>query len=221
MIETVALQEIPDPTQEEDPLKVLEDPPPPRAMTEMCFISETWAAELKKTKSVKPLKNVVKSAVLNLLKTLTPMNAVVLLSSPSILVMMQLKASDSTTLNLMAERSVSKSQREFVDIKRLLVNILDTTNPVEVVVAAEEAPLLVTEEDLPEAAEEIQEIDTQIEETEIETAEETDIVQDQEKDIIDHLVTEAIPDPEEEDKSRSIFILSRQRQLNKQTIIIV
>lgn len=221
MIETVALQEIPDPTQEEDPLKVLEDPPPPRAMTEMCFISETWAAELKKTKSVKPLKNVVKSAVLNSLKTLTPMNAVVLLSSPSILVMMQLKASDSTTLNLMAERSVSKSQREFVDIKRLLVNILDTTNPVEVVVAAEEAPLLVTEEDLPEAAEEIQEIDTQIEETEIETAEETDIVQDQEKDIIDHLVTEAIPDPEEEDKSRSIFILSRQRQLNKQTIIIV
>jgi len=221
MIETVALQEIPDPTQEEDPLKVLEDPPPPRAMTEMCFISETWAAELKKTKSVKPLKNVVKSAVLNSLKTLTPMNAVVLLSSPSILVMTQLKASDSTTLNLMAERSVSKSQREFVDIKRLLVNILDTTNPVEVVVAAEEAPLLVTEEDLPEAAEEIQEIDTQIEETEIETAEETDIVQDQEKDIIDHLVTEAIPDPEEEDKSKSNFILSRQRQLNKQTIIIV
>jgi len=149
------------------------------------------------------------------------MNAVVLLSSPSILVMTQLKASDSTTLNLMAERSVSKSQREFVDIKRLLVNILDTTNPVEVVVAAEEAPLLVTEEDLPEAAEEIQEIDTQIEETEIETAEETDIVQDQEKDIIDHLVTEAIPDPEEEDKSKSNFILSRQRQLNKQTIIIV
>jgi len=172
---------------------------------------------LKKLKFVKPLKNAVKSAASNSLKTPTPMNVVVLLSSPSRLVMMPLKASDLTTLKLTAERSVSKSQRDLVDIKRLQVNILDTTNLVEAVVA-EEVLLPATEEDLPEAAEETREKDTQIEETEIETAEETDIVQDQEKDIIDHLVTEAIPDPEEEDKSKIIFILSCQ--LNKQTIII-
>lgn len=133
--------------------------------------------------------------------------------------MMPPRASDSTILNLTAERSVSKSQRDNVDIKRLQVNILDTTNLAEV--ATEEAPLPATEEDPPEAAaEDLPEKDTPTEETEIETAEETDIVPDLEIDIVDHLVTEAIPDPEEEDKSKkNIFILSCQ--LNKQPIIIV
>jgi len=125
------------------------------------------------------------------------MNAVVSPSSPLKLAMMQLKVSGSITLSSMAEKSASKSQRDLVDTKRLQANILDTTNLVAA--ATEEAPLLATEEDPQEAAEDLQEKDTPTEGTEIEI-EETDIVQDQEIDIIDHLVTEAIPDPEEDDR---------------------
>jgi hypothetical protein len=126
------------------------------------------------------------------------MNAVVLPLLPMKLMATQLRVSDLTTLNSTAEKSVLKSPRELADIKRLQVNILDTTNLVEAI-AAEEAPLLATEEDPQEAAEDLQEIDTPTEETEIEIVEETDIVQDPERDIIDPLVTEAIPDLEEED----------------------